>query len=118
MKNLVKNSFYAVAWTALININSVAAADAGSMFWRDKVTVGWEERALETAAQSYVSTFATFLAIIAVLFAVWWGFNILTAAWDEEKVKKWKTIIIQALMWLLIIFLAQSIINWFLGLFV
>jgi hypothetical protein len=43
---------------------------------------------------------------------LWGAFNILTAAWDEEKVKKGKTILMQAVAWLIVVFLANSIIMW------
>jgi len=59
-----------------------------------------------------------FLAIIAVLYLLWGGFQILTAGGDEEKVTKGKTIIIQAGIGLLVIFLANSIVQWILGLII
>lgn len=116
MKNVIKNSFYATTWLMLTSLNSVFAADAGSVFWTNKVTVSWEERTLDVALQGYINNFALFLSLIAVWFALYGGFNILTAAWDEEKVKTGKTILIQAMLWLLVIFIANSIIKWFLGL--
>jgi len=50
--------------------------------------------------------------ILNVVFALWGGFNILTAGGDEEKVKKGKTILIQAAIGLVVIFLASSIVQW------
>jgi len=100
-------------------MNSVNAATSTSFFtWDNQVTVVGEEANLETAVQSYVSTFMTFLAIVAVLLILWGGFNILTAAGDDDKVSKGKTIIIQAGIGLVVIFLANSIIQWVLGLLV
>lgn len=52
------------------------------------------------------------LYFIAVVFALWGGFQILTAGGDEEKVKKGKTTLIQAVIGLIVIFLASSIIRW------
>ena len=49
-------------------------------------------------------------------FALYGGFQILTAGWDEEKVKKWKTTLINAVIGLIVIFLASQIISWIVGL--
>lgn len=57
------------------------------------------------------------LYFIAVLFALWGGFQILTAGGDEEKVKKGKTTLIQAVIGLIVIFLASQIINWVINIF-
>lgn len=52
------------------------------------------------------------LYFIAVVFALYGGFQILTAGGDEEKVKKGKTTLINAVIGLVVIFLASSIIGW------
>jgi len=57
------------------------------------------------------------LYFIAVVFALWGWFQILTAGWDEEKVKKGKTTLIQAAVGLIVIFLASSIISWIINIF-
>lgn len=57
------------------------------------------------------------LYFIAVLFALWGGFQILTAGGDEEKVKKGKTTLIQAVIGLIVIFLASQIITWVISIF-
>jgi len=56
------------------------------------------------------------LYFIAVVFALYGGFQILTAGGDEEKVKKGKTTLIQAVIGLVVIFLASNIIRWVIGL--
>lgn len=117
MKNLVKNSFYASAWTLLLGLNSVnAAGDAGGAFGQQKVTIQWEQTPLADAIQGYINFFMTFLTLIAIIYALWGGFNILTAGGDEEKVKKWKTILIQGWVWLLVIWLAWTIVGWVISL--
>lgn len=119
MKKIVKGGLYAAAGTSLLALNSMnsAHADATSAFGGTKVTTNNENGDLENVVQGYVNTFMTFLAIIAVLMILWGGFNILTAAGDDDKVSKGKTIIIQAALGLLVIFLANSIIQWVLRLF-
>ncbi len=119
MKKIVKGGLYAAAGTSLLAVNSMnsAYADATSTFGGSKVSTNNESGDLENVVQGYVNTFMTFLAIIAVLMILWGGFNILTAAGDDDKVSKGKTIIIQAALGLLVIFLANSIIQWVLRLF-
>jgi len=56
------------------------------------------------------------LYFVAIVFALYGGFQILTAGGDEEKVKKGKTTLIQAVLGLIVIFLASSIITWIIGL--
>lgn len=50
-----------------------------------------------------------FLSIIAVILIIYAWFNMLTSAWDDEKAKKSKSIIIYSIIWLVIIFLAWPI---------
>lgn len=52
------------------------------------------------------------LYFVAVVFALYGWFQILTAGGDEEKVKKGKTTLIQAVLGLIVIFLASQIIRW------
>lgn len=66
----------------------------------------------DSAVQTLITNAIGFLYLVAVVYALWGGFQILTAGGDEEKVKKGKTILIQAAIGLVVIFLASSIINW------
>jgi uncharacterized membrane protein YwzB len=43
---------------------------------------------------------------------MWGGFTILTAAGDEEKVKKGRTVIFHAVLGIIVILLAYAIVNW------
>lgn len=107
----MKKSLYAIAWVSLLAINNVTFADAASDFWGGKVLIWWEGKKLDIAIQWYITTFSYYLSVIAVIYALYGGFNILTAGWEEEKVKKGKTIITHAIIWLFVIFLAKTIIN-------
>ncbi len=66
----------------------------------------------DTAVQDLIGTAATFLAILAVVYAIYGWFNILTAGGAEDKVKKGKTILIQAAIGLVVIWLANSVVQW------
>lgn len=107
-KLYMKKSLYAIAWVSLTAINSAnAAINPGTVTNQGIVTQG---RADEVV-QRYVQNTLAFLYLIAVLYGLWGGFNILTASGDEEKVKKGKTIIINALIWIVVIFLVGTIVE-------
>lgn len=76
-----------------------------------------ENRTLPEAIQFYVNYLMTFLYLIAVLYALWGGFLILTAWGDDDKVSKGKTILIQWGIWLLVIWLAWTVVKWILSIF-
>lgn len=116
MKNTVKNTIYSATGLALLGLNSVYASDAGSTFGATKVAVNGEGGGFIEAVQRYINTGMTFLSFLAVIYFLWGGFNMLTAGGDDEKVKKGKTVIIQASIGLFVIFLSGSLIGWILGL--
>jgi len=109
VKNVAKNAFYIAITSAMVWINDVLAAinPAAEAVNQGIVTTG----SAEDVIQLYVQRLLGFLYIIAVLYALWGGFNILTAAGDDEKVGNGKKIIIQALIGLVVIFLAGSIVQ-------
>ncbi len=112
MKQAINKWFYSLVWAA--SIIQAGTADAAMIIWSDKVQdwMKWSTESIDQSVQTMIITGMTFLYLIAVVYGLWWGFNILTAAWDEEKVKKWKTIIMHAIIWLVVIWLVWSIINW------
>lgn len=71
----------------------------------------WDPRTADEAWQSIITNAIRFLYLIAVIYALWWGFLMLTAWWKEEQMKKWRTVIIQALIGLVVIWLANSIVR-------
>lgn len=74
--------------------------------WVEWVVTSWTASAYIQKIVVYVLSFLKLLAVLIIIYA--W-FNMLTAAWDEDKAKKSKTIIVFAIIWLLIIFLAWPI---------
>lgn len=77
----------------------------------DPGIVGNPETA-DIAVQKLVATAAGFLWILGVIYAIWGWFNIMTAGGEEDKVKKGKSIILQAAIGLVVIWLANSIVQW------
>lgn len=76
----------------------------------------WNQNSADKVIQDLVGKAMWFLWLLAVLYAIYWGFLMLTDGWEGGKVKKWKTILTQAAMGLLVIFLAYSIVNFVIGL--
>lgn len=88
--------------------------DCGLEQWVE-YTQGVDGLVTNWTASSYIQRivvyFLTFLKLVAVILIIYAWFNMLTSAWDEEKAKKSKTIIVFAIIWLLIIYLAWPITN-------
>jgi len=119
MNNVVKNSFYATAGLMLVGLNNVVSAIEFDSSWTAKDgALAWSSKTLDVVIKGWMAYLVWFLYLIAIIMMIYGGFNILTAAWDEEKVKKGKTILMQAVGWLIVVFIANSVISWLItGLF-
>ena len=119
MKSTIKNTIYITIWVLLIVLNTANALNLG----REKINddLIWNTSTADTIIQNWVVYITGFLGIIAIIIIIWAGFQILTSLGDEDKTKKWKTIMTQAIIWLMVIFLAGSIVtlvigeNWLFG---
>lgn len=102
------------ASTALYTTTFAAGINAGT----DKVKDNLKGRSdnLEDGVQGIISFITNLLYLIAVGFVLYGGFLMLTAGGDEDKVKKGKTILMQAFLGLLVIFLASSLVGFILRL--
>lgn len=103
---------------ALVGVNSAfAAIDYASSNTVDGGLRGKEDN-VDKVLEGWITYLTGFLYLIAIAMILWGAFNILTAAGDEDKVKKGKTVLMQAVAGLIVVFLANSIILWVLnGLF-
>ena len=109
MKNFAKVWFYSVAWVALTGLGVAnAAINPGTVTNQNIITQG----SADTIVQGYIQNALNFLYLVAVVYAIWWGFNILTAGGEDDKVKKGKTVIIHALIGIVVIFLSGTIVEW------
>ena len=115
MKQIVKNTLYSVAGVALIGLNSVSALNVKSQSAASWITTGGTN--MVTTIENIVAFLIGLLYLIAVIFALYGGFQILTAGGDEDKVKKGKTTLINAAIGLAVIFLASTLIDWIISLF-
>ena len=111
MKKIKTILFLIVLSTFLIVDNTVFSA-----FWLENINenIVWDNNTVDVTVQSYVKILLWILYILAVLYWIYWWFLIFTAEEDDEKVKKWKKVIITALLWVVLIYLAWPIVDLFL----
>ncbi len=107
----IKAILYYMILSAFFKVDNVLWA-----FWTEKINpwLVWTDKNVDLVIQDYTAYLLWFLYLVAVIYWLWGWFNILTAWWDDDKVKTWKKIIIQALLWIVVIFLAGPIVNLFL----
>jgi len=63
--------------------------------------------------KNFINYVLGLLAVIALVILLWWGFQMVTAAGDDNKYKKWFTILKQAGIGLILIGLAWLIVSFF-----
>lgn len=113
-----KYAIYLLLVLSLIFISgNVNASDAGTLFWVNKIDPtlsGWWSNLVATV-NNIAGYIIWLFYFIAVILWIYWWFLILVSWWDEDKVKKWKNIIIYVVFWLIVIFLASQLVNWVIG---
>lgn len=75
--------------------------------------IGWwvnSEDGLVNTIKSFINWILSILAFIALIVLLWGGFQMVTAAGDENRYKKWFEILKQAALWLVMIGLAALIV--------
>jgi Type IV secretion system pilin len=106
----IQKGLYSLVGFAATTASSFAAIDTG--LGRIDSKIKGTDAGADSAIQTLISNAMVFLGILGVCYGIWGGFQIVTAGGDEEKVKKGRTIIIQVVIGLIVIFLANSIIQW------
>ncbi len=114
MKNFLTKTTALTAWImfSMLGLFSETFAAILPWFWRVKEWAKWNEQDLSLYIQDLIVWFLGFLALIAVIIFIVAWFMIMTAWGDEDKVKKGKTWMINAIIWIIIIFLAWSVTKW------
>ncbi len=97
--------------------NDDCGADNGIAAVSDALEWSEKNKPASQYIQDIVNYVLTFMAIVWVLYIIYAGFNILTAAGDDEKVSNSKKTITYVVIGLLIMFLAYSIIAFIFGIF-
>lgn len=59
----------------------------------------------------FISYILWFVAAIAVASIIYWWFLMVTSGWDDEKSWKWKSIVLNIIIWSVIIFISYSLVS-------
>lgn len=109
----MKNTIKAGVGLSALAISNVAMA--ANMFDKNsggvEATIWTSKKSFDQLVLDWISYISGFLYLIAVVIGLWWAFNILTAAGDEDKVKKGKDIIVRAILWLIAVFAVSVIMR-------
>lgn len=111
------NIFKTVGFVSLASLTTLEQSFATINFGGSNVqtnVVGTTNTA-DIAIQNLVGNAMLFLGILAVMYGLYGGFLIMTGGGEDDKVKKGKTILIQVAIGLVVIFLANSIVQWVLA---
>lgn len=122
MNKTVKKYMYSTTWALLLTQAYVTEATSGLGNTIKQTSdanefVNSESGNLVGTVEAFLAYIVWLLYLIAVVFGLYGGFQILTAWGDDGKVKAWKTTLINAALWLAAIFLASTIVNWVISLF-
>jgi len=115
MKNIIKTTAYsAVALSSVAFTFATATSDPFGKWNAKKFTWTWDDwsTTLMQMLENILGFILTFTWIIAVGFAIYWGFKVMTAGWDDEKAKKGKTTLIQALIGIFVVLVASTLVGW------
>ncbi len=108
MKNIVK---WALAVSVAAHMQLVSAIDVRvNSTGVEQLEWGGTGNLAQTISNA-IGFLVGFLYLIAVIYGIYGGFLILTAAGDEERVKKGKTTLIHAVLGIIVIFLASTVIR-------
>lgn len=102
------------------NSNDPASAkycslDRGTQIVSGNINSIEKSRPFSVWIQDVIAYLLLFLGIVGVIYIIYAGFHVLTAAGDEDKVKKSKTTILHVFIGLILIFLAFSIVKFVIG---
>lgn len=114
--NKIKNTTKASVGLWLLAVNNLVMAasnKSSSTFnqWNTADKLETTNSTLDNMIINWISYITGFLYLVALIIGLWWAFNILTAAWDEDKVKTGKSIIIRAVLWIVAIFAVNVIMR-------
>ena len=101
-----------IVWHIIGNV--FANSTPSDMFWGEKVlpSLRWWWNDLVSILDNILWYLIGLLYFISVVVVIYGWFRVLTSWGDDEQLKKWKNLIIYALIGLIIIFLASNIIYW------
>lgn len=89
-------------------LNSGVDAVKTAMQWQ---IVG-NNMTLETFIKSALIYFMGFVSLVALVYIIYAGFQLMTGGWDEEKMKKTRNIILYVILGVVLMWLARPIVIW------
>lgn len=126
MKSTFKKVLFSLwaIWVVWAGSLAMVNAQSANSFWEQNpdwatsdVSVIWDNTT-GTWSSSLISTIKTFvnrvlwiLSLIALIITLRGWFQMLTAAGDETKYKKWFTVLKQAALWLVVVWLAWLFVS-------
>lgn len=124
MKSTLKKVLFSLGAIGVVWAGSLAMVNAQNSFWQqndDGATSeintinDWSQwtgtSSLITTIKTFVNRILWILSLIALVITLRGWFQMLTAAGDETKYKKWFTILKQAALWLVVIWLAWLFVS-------
>ncbi len=106
-------SLYATIATLFVAENALAAG-AATVFDLNKAAwtnIGWQNGTAWDAISNIIKQLLTLVSIIAVLYVLWAGFQIMTAGGDEEKVKSGRKTIVYVVVGIVVMWLSFWLVS-------
>ena len=94
----ISNADFVLDWWNYVSWYNVVWTNNGS-------NTSWDQR-LITTVKTAVNRVLGMLSLIALILCLRGWFQMLTAMWDESKVKKWTKVLTHAAIWLAVIWLS------------
>jgi hypothetical protein len=117
-KKWIDSIIYATIWIFLVIFSSRIIT---SIYWTYNISISWDISIEKENSFSWFTTMFIkfinwvnwFVAIITLIMIMYAWVNIIFADWDEEKLKKWRTTIVYAFIWIFILVTSYLILTFF-----
>lgn len=117
-KKWIDSIIYATAWLFLVIL---AAKILKAIYWTYNYSTYWSAYVTKISNLSsfsniiitFINWLTWFVAIVTVIMIMYAWANIIFSWWDDEKVKKWRTTILYAFIWIFILVISYLIITFF-----
>ena len=90
--------------------NTTTAVGWVKTIWTNETSTSWSATLLDTI-QRAINRVLWMLSFVALILCIRWGFQMLTAAWDDWKVKSGTKILKNAAIWLAVIWLSWLVVS-------
>lgn len=78
--------------------------------WADRANENWSEELLDIIKR-VINRILWLLSLLALILCLRWWFQMLTAWWDDAKVKKWVKVLKNAAIWLAVIWFSRIAVS-------